>query len=619
MSGGSRAVWIRRSATVSCAIASVLVISVLAGGSAQSYDGSQLADLAADAENAVNKGDAIAFESLTHSGIVNDLRWVKEWRESGNRRDWKAGIVLLPVRGRTPMLHISRTQLCQSTNDHLYAIAGTPSHPAIGREIPETDLMGARVVSHRLSATIEPSTGHVSIEDEAVLRRVSDTWPVCAVRLNACYTVSDARLDGIPTKYVQAGGFIFVPKPNTPTATLAIKFGATLPARGETFIAPDEAALTAYWYAHTCRLPATSDIRVVTPSSWLSIAPGRKISETVDDGIRTTRWRNDLPVSYLTLAAGRYTRTSRQSGGRTISVWLRRHSADKAEAALDQAESAIHFFSDRVARFPFEQYVVVESTVFPFGLEAYSFTLIGTRSLPHVIVHEVSHTWWGGIVPNTYTKSMWNEAFATYSESLHRRLARSDTPTGVPGEGAAEAAARTPSSIALRHVTDAMHPTHAAIGYGKGALVLEQLERMLGTPKMLETLRTFAARHPRGEAADWGDFEAAIAAVCGSDWASCIRAWLDDTRLPAFDVVNAHSPRSGNGYDVVGSLQSAPAGFWALVPVHIETETGPVDRDVLCRGTATSFSIHTTGRPTALTLDPNGVVARRSPGSRIRL
>ncbi len=608
-----------RLAPLSCALAAVLVLDAARIGVAGAFDERGLEDLAKRVEKAVNSGDPVAVEGLTAAGVANDNRWIREWREGGNPRKWKAGIVRLPVRGRAPMLHVSRMQLCQSSNDHLYMIAGTPSRPELGREIPETALMGARVLSHRLSATFDPTAHRVAIEDDAMFERRPDTWQTCTFRLNACFSVTDVKVNGKPSDHVRAGGFLFVPKPAGNTATLSLKIGGILPSTGETFVASEESALTAYWYPHTGRLPATTDVRVSTPESWHGIATGRLVSETAADGVRTSRWRNDLPISYITVAAGRYTRTSRTTDGRTLSVWLRRHSANKAKEALDHAETAIRFFSDRIAPFPYDRYTVVESTIFPPALEAYSFTLVGTNAIPGVIVHEVSHTWWGGLIPNTYTRSMWNEAFATYSESLYRRLAESGDSAGTPGDGAAQAALNVPHVIPLRKVTDAMHPVHAGIGYGKGSLVLEQLERMFGTERMLSALRAFVARHRRGDDADWQDFEEALAAACGPEWKNALRAWLDHAGLPTFNVSGVGTRKTAGGYEVTGTLSSSPDGFWALIPLRLQTDGDPVVANVLIKGDPTEFRVQTRARPTELAVDPDGLVARTSSTSRMTL
>ena len=45
--------------------------------------------------------------------------------------------------------------------------------------------------------------------------------------------------------------------------------------------------------------------------------------------------------------------------------------------------------------------------------------------------HELSHSWWGGMVPNTYTVDMWNEGFASYSERLLNEASKPGPPRGL--------------------------------------------------------------------------------------------------------------------------------------------------------------------------------------------
>ncbi|MBM3493934.1 MAG: M1 family metallopeptidase, partial [Armatimonadetes bacterium] len=570
------------------AVVCALLLGVAAASRRQD-DSAARTKLAAEFQKAVNSGDNLRAASLTANGVQNDYEWIREWRVGGNPRTWRAGIVPLRGVGRRTLLHVSRAQVCQSTSDHLYELAGPPSRPEIGREIPETELVGARVTGHRLTVSLDHAARTVRVTDRAQFTRISDEWPVCLFRLNEYFRVSEARLDAQPTPFQQAGGFVIVPKPAGAQATLTLQYEATLPKVGETYIAADEAALTAYWYAHTARLPATSDIEMSTPDDWHSIAPGVPLAETTAGGRRTTRWRNTIPVCYLTAAAGRYTRTTRQAGSTQVSAWLRRHSDRRAKEILDETEGAIRFFTGKFGSFPYNRYAVVESLIFPPGLEAYSFTLVGSSLLPSVIVHEVSHTWWGGLVPNTYTRSMWNEALATYSESLYRRLSPSRT-NGRPGEGAREAAAGIPLHIPLERVTDAMHPTHSAVGYGFGSLVLEQLERMVGTTRMLEKLSAFVERHPRGDAADWSELVSAVASVCGPEWRAAVDGWLSTTRLPSYRLSQVRTRSVPDGFETTGLVAPDAPGLWAQVAVVVETQGGAAESPVLVRSGATPFS-----------------------------
>jgi hypothetical protein len=574
----------------------------------QTRSGTGLSDLAASVQRAVNSADDGRMRELTTSGVTNDYAWVREWRSSDSRRPWKAGLLRLPGTAGTCLLHVSRDQLCQSTSDHLYEVTGS-TRWRLGREIPETELVGARVTDHRLTVTFDRTTRTVHINDRAEYDVHASKWPCALFRLNDYFEVADVSVDGKKVPFERAGGFLAISRPTSGTSAVTAAYTASLPATGETFITESEAALTSYWYLHTGRLPATSRITVVTPQDWYGIGPGHRTAEQVEGARRVARWSNTIPVSYLTVAAGKYTRTTRDIDGIQVEAWLLRHTPERARTIIEEAASAIRFYSQRFSTFPYNRYAVVESQVFPPGLEAYSFTLVGSGNLPGVIAHEVSHTWWGGLVPNTYTRSMWNEAFATYSETLLRRLSSSERAQ-APGTGAVGAAATLPKDLPLDKVTDAMKPTHAAIGYGKGALVLEQLERMVGLPKMLRSMKAFVERHHRGDAADWADFQAAVASVCGPEWAHCLDAWITQPGVPTFRLSSVRVKTASEGWEAAGVIECSPPGYWALVPVSVTGNSGSAGTSVLVQGEHTPFSLACRTRPEVLAVDPDGLVLR---------
>src|SRR5207249_1402250 len=113
--------------------------------------------------------------------------------------------------------------------------------------------------------------------------------------------------------------------------------------------------------------------------------------------------------------------TSRMAGKRKLSVYELRSVEGRAQKALDSLEKCLNYFEKSFGPYPYTHYELVE-TVMPFGgaLEAYSFSTY-SRGAFGAVVHEVAHTWWGGIVPCPYTKTMWNESFASYSDGLFYR------------------------------------------------------------------------------------------------------------------------------------------------------------------------------------------------------
>src|SRR5262249_51104631 len=187
---------------------------------------------------------------------------------------------------------------------------------------------------------------------------------------------------------------------------------------GSDYINDREAVLVSYWYPHIARLPATHGVAVTVPKGWLAIGEGDLVGRQDDTTSSTFRFRNEIPTCFFSLDAAAYTATEREGGGRKLSCYQIRPDAERARQGLDVIEKALPFYEARFGRFPYSHYALVE-TIGPFGgaLEAYSFaTFSGGRF--GAAAHELAHSWWGGVLPNPYTRPMWHESFASYSHPL---------------------------------------------------------------------------------------------------------------------------------------------------------------------------------------------------------
>src|SRR5437660_11060171 len=133
----------------------------------------------------------------------------------------------------------------------------------------------------------------------------------------------------------------------------------------EDYIQPNQAGLTSYWYPHTGRLPATHDVTITVPHGWSAIGQGEPGEKTVTPTTATFSWSNKLPVCYFTVAAGKYSVTTRQIGGIAVSAYLLHRDSRRAQAAIQTASGALQWFSKNFGPFPYKRYAVVETDVFP--------------------------------------------------------------------------------------------------------------------------------------------------------------------------------------------------------------------------------------------------------------
>src|SRR5258708_36136789 len=111
------------------------------------------------------------------------------------------------------------------------------------------------------------------------------------------------------------------------------------------------------------------------------------------------------------------------------------------------------------------------------------------------IRHELAHSWWGGLVPNTYTVDMWNEGFASYSERLLGEATKPEPPTGLRAGEERVSRWKPPARIPIIGAGDALDHPQSLVGYLKGAAVLHMLRRTVGEETFHRTLtRVVVAR-----------------------------------------------------------------------------------------------------------------------------
>jgi len=251
-------------------------------------------------------------------------------------------------------------------------------------------------------------------------------------------------------------------------------------------------------------------------------------------------------------------------------------------------------------------------TVLPFGgaLEAYSFSTY-SRGAFGAVVHEVAHTWWGGIVPSSYTTSMWNESFASYCDGLfYRQTAEKKPERALSGQHqdrqrSRSAPARYP--VPISEAYDTSNGAHSSAGYGKGSLVLSMLEDLLGTEAMIKSMRRFRDDHKSGEAADWPDFQRAVNKVTGKDYGWFFDQWINRKGVPVLKLANVQKKQEGGEYVITGEIVQEGEPYRLFIPLSVEVDDGAPARAVVeVRGGLSQVRIVTKSAPKTLTMDPGG-------------
>ena len=584
---------------------------------------------AADPQSLIAQGQELlrqgGLESLKALGAEPaTLAWLDSQRRRGK---WKLSLLPLPGKPEAEALAVFHDfHTCESISDHIHRIVRTPAGWRFGPEIPETDTRGFRVRDHAIKVTYDLPKNACAINDEVEIERLGSER-IGLLRLSADMIVDSVRRDGKPFPAASVPGVIAFQAPADKKFKLQIAYHGIVNHPDSDYILPSETVLVSYWYPHIARLPATLGVAVTVPKGWTAAGQGEMISRE-DTGAETRfRFRNEIPTCYFSLDAAPYHITTREVNGRRLSVYEVKSVAGRADKALDELARSLEFFEKSFGKYPYSHYEIVE-TAQPFGgaLEAYSFATFQSGTIPGAIAHEVAHTWWGGIVPNPYTRTMWNESFASYSDGLFRRKTGSrdraiNAPPGTTLAGSGPRALQGMHNDANRgrgmlqsyrvpidQATDTTNGGHGAVGYGKGSLVLAMLEDLLGTERMIRCMRRFVSDHRPGEAADWSDFERAVKKETGEDFGWFFEQWLTRGGVPLVSLRNVAVSRAGGSYSVRGRIIQEGPAYRLRIPVLLETAAGPEWREVAASGPSTEFTLASPAPVAAVKLDPAGNV-----------
>jgi hypothetical protein len=170
--------------------------------------------------------------------------------------------------------------------------------------------------------------------------------------------------------------------------------------------------------------------------------------------------------------------------------------------------AAIEFMNKHFGRYPYKQFSVVQGG--DGGMEYPMSTLItGQRplgSLVGVMVHELVHSWFHGVLGNNESLYPWmDEGFTSYASALVMAEIFADEPSDFPHRGSYASYERLATSgLEEPMSTHADHyhtnTAYGAAAYSKGALFLSQLGYIMGEDHlakgMLRYWDTWQFKHP---------------------------------------------------------------------------------------------------------------------------
>ncbi len=469
------------------------------------------------------------------------------------------------------------------------------------RYLPETDAMGIKIHRHSFDVKFKTAEKRADLIDKMTFTSQSGSGPF-VFRLSPAYKVSSILNGTSKVDFTQAAGVVLAARP-AGKATYTIRYGGVvdLPQYAGSVSTKEASLVNDYWYPMVARQPVPYDIAIHTQKDWVGVGQGELVATNETAAGKVTHYKMDLPVVYYSVSAGPYRTAQKTINGKRYWLKSMRMAENRMALQADLYAPIVEFYEKSFGKFPFSGYGALDSEVYGGGaLEAYSYATYG-GGLPQEDAHEPAHTWWGGILNNTYLGSFWNESFAVFSDGLYHR--------NVPHGSIAE---RREAFIQVAKGEQGFEPfpiqgggafigpNASSLGYGKGALVLQMLEQILGTDRMIKLMAAWV-EVDQGKAVDWADFERVAYRLYPNEK---LNGFFDDwLRKPGFAKISTNQARYETGkVSFTLSFQGQP--YRMPLEVMLEYPNGRRTFETLNVTGNGTYSIAASERPALISIDP---------------
>ncbi len=425
---------------------------------------------------------------------------------------------------------------------------------------------GVDVLSYDVSFDIDPAVrflaGKTVIRVAGFARRTSSL----ALDLDDAYFVTATSRDGNAVPAVHASGKLLIPFDpplgSEERTTISISYGGQPPGAAAldfwqhdtgysaTSVAEPFLARTFWPCVDDPKDKAVVTVHATVPAGYVAASAGVVSVASAGGGRNTYTWKLPQAIStYLvSLNVANYvtvedTYTALDGRMMPIRSYLLPEYAAENVSRLSAIKSHMATLASMFGEYPFldTKYGIVASS-FSGGMEHPTLTSIGTsilantaRDITTLLVHELSHDWWGDRVTMRTWDDIWlNEGFATYGEVLYLEKALGFAP------GATLSTSYDDNlyggRLAPTVVADPARPfANTGAVYYKGARALHMLRRLVGDATFFPALRAYGDAHAWGTASR-ADLRADFEKASGLDLKQFFDQWVETPFRPVLSA-----------------------------------------------------------------------------------
>jgi hypothetical protein len=324
-----------------------------------------------------------------------------------------------------------------------------------------------------------------------------------------------------------------------------------------------------------------SDITVSTSADQLAIAPGYRVSESVEGGRRTVRYRSDAPIqNFFSLQSARYAVAQDRWKDVELAVYHDPAHAWNVERMLTAMKASLDYFTANFSPFQFRQARILEFPAYEDFAQSFANTVPYSEGIgfianyrdledgaekidmvTYVTAHEIGHQWWGHqVIPSDQQGATFViESLAQYSalmvmEQMYgpeqiRKFLKYELDRYLRARGG-----EVLEELPLARVEDQPY-----IHYQKGALALYLLKDQIGAERVNAALRGLLAEFAFKPApyANATDLLRHLRAAAGPEHEALVSDLFERITLYDVKVVEAKSARRADGrWDVTLEVEA---------------------------------------------------------------
>lgn len=286
---------------------------------------------------------------------------------------------------------------------------------------------------------------------------------------------------------------------------------------------------------------ANYDITITVPEAYTIASTGVEKKHTIDNGSKTVNYNAKAVRDFAFVLSDKFEMISSNIDG--VEVMYYYYDDLNAEASLQTSIDSLITFEELFGDYPYSTLSVVKANFVHGGMEYPNMVLISDdvdgADYTNVIIHEIAHQWWYGVVGNNECVNSWldegltefstllfyekNSSYNVDPAEIISNITKSyatfvDLYTSILGEV---------DTTMNRNIADFdTEPEYVYITYVKGNLLFNTLRDYIGQDKFIKGLKKYYSDNAF-DIATPEDLISAMESTSGMDLTEFFNSWID--------------------------------------------------------------------------------------------